>query len=53
MVEVPRLVQPLVEGVDDDVHQPGIILHALFEQAGERGKHQRAIETLLVHELQA
>jgi hypothetical protein len=39
--------------VDGDVHQLGVLLHALLEHAGERREHEGAVETLLVHELQA
>ena len=52
VVELPGLVHPLVEGVDHDVDQLGIVAHALLHQAGERGEHQGAVDPLLVHQLE-
>ena len=53
VVERPFLVHPLVQRVDGRVRQFGIVPHALLEQAGERGEHERAVDPQLVHQLQA
>ena len=53
VVERPRLVDPLVQRVDDGVDQLGVVAHPLLDQAGERREHQRAVDALLVHQLDA
>jgi hypothetical protein len=53
VVELPGLVHPLVQGVDGGVEEVRVVLHPLLDHAGERGEHQRAVEALLVHELEA
>ena len=42
VVELPLLVHPLVQRVDRRVRQLGVVAHALFEEAGQRGEHERA-----------
>ena len=53
VVELPGLVHPLVQRVDDRVHQLRVVPHPLLDQAGQRREHQRAVEPLLVHQLEA
>ena len=53
VVEGPLVMDPLVERVDDGVRHLGVVAHALLEEAGERGEHERAVEALLVHQLDA
>ncbi len=52
VVEGPRLVHPLVEGVDHDVGGLGIVAEALLHEAGEGGPHERPVEAELVHQLE-
>src|SRR5262245_4286906 len=40
VVEGPLLVHPLVEGVDDDVGELGIVPEALLQQAGQCREHE-------------
>ena len=51
VAELPGLVEPLVEGVDRRVGQARVVAHALLEEAGQGGEHQRAVDALLVHQL--
>jgi hypothetical protein len=39
--------------VHDCVNHLRVVAHALFEQAGERRKHQRAIDSELVHQFES
>src|SRR5256885_9941399 len=48
----PRLVHPLVERVDHRVGRLRVVAQALLEQTGQRREHERAIDALLVHELE-
>ena len=52
VVELPGLVDPLVEGVDDGVDELGVVPHPLLDQAGQRGEHEGPVEALLVHQLE-
>jgi hypothetical protein len=52
VVERPRFVHPLVERMDDVVRHLRVVLHPLFDQAGQRGEHQRVVDAELVHDLQ-
>jgi hypothetical protein len=52
VVEAPHLVQPLVEGVDDDVDRERVVGEPLLDEAGQRREHQRPVEAQLVHLLQ-
>ena len=51
VVELPRLVDPLVQGVDDRVDGLGIVAQPLLDQAGQGGEHDRPVDPLLVHQL--
>src|SRR3546814_357127 len=53
VAELPGLVEPLVEGVHDRVGGFGVVAQALLHEAGQRGEHERAVEALLVHQLEA
>ena len=45
-------MEPFVEGVDHGVGEIGVVPHALLDQAGEGREHQRAVDALLVHQLE-
>jgi hypothetical protein len=45
-------VHPFVERVDDVVGHLRVVLHALFDQAGQRGEHQRVVDAELIHGFQ-
>jgi hypothetical protein len=51
VVEGPGLVQPLVQRVDDRRDELRVVPHALLDQAGQGGEHQRPVDALLVHQL--
>ena len=53
VVELPGLVHPLVQGVDDGVGGLGVVTQALLDPARQRGEQQRPLDALLVHELEA
>ena len=53
VVERPRLVHPLVEGVDHRVDELRVVAHPLLEQAGERREHEGPVDAELVHQLDA
>jgi hypothetical protein len=53
VVERPGLVHPLVQRVDHDLDQLGVVLHPLLDEAGERREHERPVDTELVHQLEA
>jgi hypothetical protein len=38
--------------VDGVGAQVGVVLHALLDEAGERGQHERVVDALLVHDLE-
>ena len=52
VVELPRLVHPLVERMDHRVGRVDVVLQPLLEQAGEGREHQASLELLLVHQLE-
>ena len=53
VVERPLLVHPLVERVDDVVGHLRVVLHPLFDQAGQGREHQRVVDAEFVHHLQS
>ena len=53
VVELPRLVHPLVQGVDHRVDELGVVPHPLLHEAGQRREHEGPIDALLIHQLQA
>ncbi len=53
IVECPVLVHPLVQRVHHHVRRPGVHGQPLFEQAGERRPHERAVDAELVHQREA
>src|SRR5882757_7843439 len=52
VVEPPHLVEPLVQGVHDDVDRDRVVAQPLLDQAGQSREHQRAVQAELVHQLQ-
>jgi hypothetical protein len=52
IIERPLFVHPLVERVDDVVSHRRVVLHALFDQAGQRREHQRVVDAEFVHHLE-
>ena len=53
VVERPVLEHPLVERVDDRARGIGVVGEALFDHAGERGPHERAVDAHVLHEREA
>ena len=52
VVEGPRLVEPLVEGVDGGMGEFGVVPHPLLHQAGQCREHEGPVDALLVHQLE-
>ena len=53
VVEGPLIVDPFVERVDYRVGQVRVVPHALLEEAGQGGEHERPVEAQLVQVRQA
>ena len=53
VVELPGLVHPLVQRVDDVEDQVGVVLESLLDEAGQRREHQRVVQAEAVEDLEA
>ena len=49
VVELPGLVQPLVQAVNDRVGRLGVVPETFLHQARQRRVHHRLVDALLVH----
>jgi hypothetical protein len=52
VVELPGLVQPLVQGVNDRVSRLGVFAETFFYEAGQCRVHHRFVDALFVEQLQ-